>query len=266
MLKINVLKITFFLFSYATVFGQTSKEILTSYIERSFNHKLKDVSVILMRGKYITSLPRQNELNPVRRFTEYSKPNGVRKNEIITDNNTTVICFDGKEEIVTRNGKLIILPDLRIKNDTYDTTLEAKKSPKYEFINYLADAWLENEGEKFELVGKEVINKHECFILKSTTYIKEKEIYYYIDVVSFLPLSAKFIDKLVDSVSDIEFEDYKVVDGLIFPFKKKIYSYNFNNKDRRFFTGIQYEEIIINPKIDDSIFDCSKLTKPIIKE
>ncbi|TAH20513.1 MAG: hypothetical protein EAZ08_05450 [Cytophagales bacterium] len=76
----------------------------------------------------------------------------------------------------------------------------------------------------------------------------------------------KSVYSIGERISETNFEDYRVVDGFLLSFSQKICSYQISNEKVKSFIGVKYNEIVINPKIDDSIFDCSKPSKIIIKE
>lgn len=264
-MKINALTFIFTLFFYVS-FGQTSEEIIRKNIEISFKGDSKKIISLLLKGRYMTNLVIKGASRPPQQFTEYVKNDGKSKNEIWSNNDVTIICYDGKERIMTYNGKIVEIPDLEIKNESHDTIIKYKDSPKYEFINYLADAWAEGQSSKFELIGKEFIENQECYVLKSDTYLKSQIIYCYISTDKYMLLRLKSAYLTGNRVSETNFEDYREVDGFLLPFANKIYSYQIDNETIKTFTGVKYDEIVINPKIDDSIFDCSKPSKVIIKE
>jgi len=261
-MKTIFLIITFTFFFYSLTLAQQADEVIKKYVEVSFKGDVSKIVCLLRKGTYISSLPKSKISN----FTTYAKNDGRRKNEIKTDNHVTIICYDGKEEVVTSNGIIMEYPDLKVKNDKYDTILKAKYPAKQEFIDYLADAFVEGTSRKFELIGKEVIDKQECYVLKSDTYLQDKVVYCYVTTDKYLLLRSKFLHLIGESVSETDFEDYREVDGFLFPFTMKIHSYQVDGERYKSFTGVRYNEIIINPKIDDSIFDCSKPNKITIKE
>jgi hypothetical protein len=233
------------------------------------NNQLNNISSLIEKGLSFNSVIMPNHQNPRKSFINYRKISGQRKSEIESGNVKTVVCFDGKSEVIFHDGKIITLPYLEVRNENYDTILSYNPNhpPKEPFFNDLVDAYYKGEIDKFEFIGEEVIGENlQCFVIKSNLYRENKTLLYYIDNKDYLIRLEKKIDNITKMIIETYFYNYRICQDFLLPFELKIYTYGLNHESYRPILLVKYNSIILNPKIDDSIFDCSKLTKPVIKE
>jgi hypothetical protein len=247
--------------------AQSFIDIVEKYIAMNGGYeKLKSINTIFSSevGKIV--VPHLEPRKDVAR--NYNRKRMVYRHEIKGEGDSLlIICSDGNNEVIIKNGKLVKLPDRKVLNDKYDTMLVSGKPVDYPFINYIVDAYIENKINEFEIAGEEVISGKKCIILKSKTYKPFQNIYLYIDKTDYMLVKIKNMNQLTSLTIETFIDAYTNVEGVLFPLTKRVYSYSENDsKKQKVFTQVTYDSIIINPKIDESIFDCSKLTKPVIKE
>lgn len=110
------------------------------------------------------------------------------------------------------------------------------------FFNY------KERGHKVEYTGKDTIDGIEVFVLKLTR-TNDKVENWYLDTKTYLEYLCKsdWVDFSRTLPSEIFFDDFQTVDGLVIPF---FTDRTFWQRDRI----LQIEEVEINPEVDESIF------------
>ena len=107
----------------------------------------------------------------------------------------------------------------------------------------------EEKGHKLEYAGTEEMEGTEVYVLELDTKEGDK-ITYYVDVDSYLILKEKNKKMVQGAEREFEavFSNYNDVDGMIFPFSLIVMM------GGQAVTDLVFEEIIINPDIDESFF------------
>ena len=141
------------------------------------------------------------------------------------------------------------------KNDSEDTENMKRESGDF------PDAWLDykKKGYTAEMMGKEQVEGTECFKVKLTKkplIVEGKEedniVYYYFDTENYVPLVQEqeiSSGNMKGQMSQTVFSDYDEVDGIYFPFS--ITSKLKGGEGQ----AVIVENITLNPKVDNSIFD-----------
>ena len=121
------------------------------------------------------------------------------------------------------------------------------------FLNY------KDKGYIAELIGKEEIDGAECFKIKLTKkplVIDGNEVenvsFYFFDTENFVPIVVHSEIKsgpMKGQVSEIKMSDYQEVEGLYFPFSMV---QGLKGQEGQ---TITFDQISINPEIEDSEFD-----------
>ena len=121
------------------------------------------------------------------------------------------------------------------------------------FLNY------KDKGYFAELIGKEEIDGAECFKIKLTKkplVIDGNEVenvsFYFFDTENFVPIVVHSEIKsgpMKGQVSEIKMSDYQEVEGLYFPFSMV---QGLKGQEGQ---TITFDQISINPEIEDSEFD-----------
>lgn len=145
-------------------------------------------------------------------------------------------------------------------------TMEAEKSDSETTENIkresgdFPDAFLDykEKGYTIELMGKETVEGAECFKIKLTKKPKLVDgqdvaniSYYFFDTENYVPIVVEqevVTGESKGSISRITFSDYQEVEGLYFPFSM---SQGIKGGASQ---AINFEEIKLNPTIDDEIF------------
>lgn len=135
-----------------------------------------------------------------------------------------------------------------------EATENAKRSAKdgaSPFLNY------EEKGYTVELVGSETVEGVECYKLKMTKgkiLVDGEEVdnvsYTYFDKENFVPIQAEqeiMSGEMKGQMAYTIFSDYQEVDGLYFAF-------SITNKSSMGEQAIEFDEIEVNPEVDDAIF------------
>ena len=163
----------------------------------------------------------------------------------------TEIVFQGMTQIMVSDGETgWIISPFQGKTEPEKANEEMMKQAKQErditgpLFNY------KEKGNKVELVGKEELEGTDVYKVKITR-IDGDVSYQFIDASNYLLLKEtskhKFQDKEVES--ETLFSNYKMIDGINFPFTVEV-------RQAGESTGqiVTVENIEVNPKVDDSIF------------
>ena len=131
------------------------------------------------------------------------------------------------------------------------------------FLNY------KDKGYVAELIGKEEIDGAECFKIKLTKkplVIDGNEVenvsFYFFDTENFVPIVVHSEIKsgpMKGQVSEIKMSDYQEVEGLYFPFSMV---QGLKGQEGQ---TITFDQISINPEIEDSEFDFPEETETSLK-
>lgn len=228
---------TIALCSWLPLHGQTVEEIIAKSIEaRGGIRKIKSVQSQRMSG-HITIGNTEGTLR-----IERKRPAKMRE-EITIDGKTIIRATDGKSgwAINPFSGStdpVALSPDdlkLVVQQADLDRPL----------VDYQA------KGNQVELVGRDKLDGKEVYKLKVT--LKDGQIRYdYIGVASSLEL--KWEGRVVRNGEDYQaesyFQDYRSVDGLLYPFVIDSSSPGLADVQK-----VEFEKIELNPPLDDARFE-----------
>lgn len=183
------------------------------------------------------------------------KINGIRsyKSKLITSQNgnsyETEFILKGKDKLVL----VYKYPDNNITyklNGSEGVEISQNKrrllaNNEVESLKTMCNLYAEinfvNKGYKFELIGKELIDKNETYKVKVINETNEI-FFYYIDTKTFYNI------KLESKNGSTYFSEYKLIDGILCSFKSR-----FVQKDNKLM--IEKKDVQFNPNIEDSFFD-----------
>ena len=113
------------------------------------------------------------------------------------------------------------------------------------------------KGNKVELIGKEEMEGTDAFKLKITRPTGDI-VYFYIDAQNYLLLKETRKQKMRDKEIESEtlFSNYKIVNGINFPFVMEERAVGESSGQ-----AFTVESIEVNPKVDDSIFKMPEAAK-----
>lgn len=228
-----------------SVRAQTADDVVNSYFNNSGGKdKWASVKTIRMQGK----IRMQSVDIPV---TILQGANGKMKVSTFVNGTEFVqAAYDGTTAWST--NAVTKLPEKMSEEDTYNIRQDASADFPDPFLNY------KNKGYIVEVQGKEQVGNIEFVKVKLiknpqklNNQIRENSVYYYMDAQSFVPL--KSLSTLVKGpirgiTQEIEYADYRKVDGLLFPFEMR---YRMNGQPGQ---TVFIEKVTINSALDDKEF------------
>lgn len=244
-----LLSVITFLLSTQFLVAQTADEIIQKYIAaRGGKEKLDAIKTIYMEGSE-EIYGRSQQFEIVIENKKFYRKDVIYPNRKIFDiliDSPALSAFTNLKNGVTK------LADSVAKSRKYKLDIEGS------LINYAL------KGHKVDFIKKDTINgATECYKLKFTSNIGT-EIYYWFDAKTFLKVQSSIIDtapiytlsnKRIDlPVEDIiSYNNYRMVDGVLFPFSQTISVYSHELKKElgtiNTFYVIITPNIVINPNL-----------------
>ncbi len=239
----------FFIFIAHFLYGQNLKDIFEKYIaNRGSYQKLSQITTLNIEGEYRSSVTEQRKATY---FSYFFKRGNIYIQECkheVSDRGM-IICSDGIEEVTIQG-----------------TRFNKNKPANYPLIDDLTDAYLTSQENKFTYESIELVGGKICYLLKSDTYKSGQTLHYYLDTLTYLPILFKSAYHHSGLLIEEYWSDYQWTDGLLYPFTQRMYAYVSDKSKSSVFTDVSIKRVIINPKLPDDFFDCSKLSKAITKE
>ena len=156
-----------------------------------------------------------------------------------TEGSNRIKSYDGKEGWILLNNELKEMPEGEDK----------EMAEEAEFYGELVLA--QERGHQLDLLGKEKLNGKKVFKIKMTKSATDEQ-FYYVNAENYL---LEMVSEHSEDVSwkgtefKTTFDDYRLVDGLLFPFKMGLYA---NDELMRNYITT---EIKVNVPVDDQIFN-----------
>ncbi len=159
--------------------------------------------------------------------------------DLQTEGLKRIKSYDGKEGWILLNDELQAMPE----GEDIEMAEEA------EFYGELVLA--QERGHQLELLGREYLDGAQVYKIKMTKFPTDEQFYY---------LNAEtFLEEMVAEYSEdiswkgvlfrTTFDDYRMVDGLLFPFKMSLFA------DDRLLRTFDTQEILVNIPVEDAVFD-----------
>lgn len=231
------------LLAAATVHAQSADRIVSEYIRAIGGmEKIKKVNTVKMSGNFV-----QGTL--IIPMTMYQKRPNLSLVEVTFQGMTQKVGFDGTEawSIDPFQGR------------TVPTKLDADQTKRQRFqadidgplVDYSA------KGHKLEFIGKETIDGVPAYQVRLTT--PEGDTYdYFFDEETYLLVKEKSHVKMQDGsteTQEMNFSDYKEVNGLLYPHSMEMVS---TFQGQKFSSYINIEQVQHNLPLDDSMFQMPK--------
>ena len=246
MRKVLSLILIGFIFILGKVYaGETLEEVLAkNYQARGGLEKLKSIKSLYMEGKIVMPAAQSMEMS-VKMWIK--RPNKIRT-ESTMQGKKIVQAYDGEKAwwIMPFLGseKPQLMPETQAENvkeqaEGWDPLVNYKK------LNY-----------KLEYLGKDEVEGTEVYKLKLTKK-SGRIVYYYLDTESGIEIKTETYIKRGESEYKVEteFGDYKEVNGIMIPF------YIENKSNGKTISQLTLQKVVINPEIEDSIFEMPASSK-----
>lgn len=225
--------------------AQTADEAVTNYLNNSGGKdKWASVKTIRMEGK----IRMQSVEIPL---TILQGTDGKMKvSTWINGTEFVQSAYDGTTAWST--NPVTKRPEKMSEEDTYNIRQEASADFPDPFLNY------RDKGYKVDVEGKEKVGNTEYVKVKLTknpqkvnNQVQENSVYYYMDAQSYVPFKSfsTVVKGPVRGLSqEIEYTDYRKVDGFLFPFEMR---YRMNGQPGQ---TVFIEKIILNSPLNNTEF------------
>jgi zinc protease len=170
----------------------------------------------------------------------------------------SVYLFPGKMAMsITAQGQVfqsVIVNGNRAKVSSMGQAQIVEGSDANEYIEqtrYFDELFFAEPKASLELVGVEIVEGKNAFVVEWTNSRGEKSLHYY-DAESKLKLRSTSTRNIGDQIvtQTADFADYKAIDGIMFPFTNKV-----SGGGMPMPLVVKYKEIKVNGAIDASVFD-----------
>lgn len=224
--------------------AQTADEVITKFIDaKGGKEKLASLQTL----KVVSSFQMGPDMKAPMTRTYIN--NKCMRMELSIQGMTMVQCLNGESGwyISPFQGKTE--PEKMNEDDLKEVKQEADITGP--LFNY------KEKGNKVELIGKEEMEGTDVFKLK-VTRASGDIVYLFIDASNYMLLKETVKQKTKDKEveADILFSNYKMVEGISFPF-----SMEFRQAGESAGQTITVESIEVNPKVDESIFKMPEAKK-----
>lgn len=225
--------------------AQTADEVVSNYLNNSGGKdKWASVRTIRMEGK----IRMQSVEIPV---TILQGTDGKMKvSTWINGTEFVQSAYDGTTAWST--NAVTKRPEKMSDEDTYNIRQDASADFPDPFLNY------KNKGYKVDVEGKEQVGNTEYVKVKLTknpqkvnNKVRENSVFYYMDAQSYVPLKSfsTLIKGPVRGIAqEIEYADYRKVDGFLFPFEMR---YRMNGQPGQ---TVLIEKITLNSALNEQEF------------
>ncbi len=223
--------------SYCYSQDVSAEYIIEKYSRANGKEKLAEVQTMIMEGVIV-----RNDVMPVIYY--YSRPDKYMMKYDRADI-TAFTVYDGNNAWYTTPWTGNVIPEILSNEDAkYIKTIA-------EFGDMLLNA--QSNAHTVTFVNEEEINGNMHYILDLEHSTTGLVMTYYVDKETLLLTQTKIERQSGENTFNQKtvYKEFKSVDGIMFPFIQELY---FN--DRR--TSItEFEEIILNPEIDDDFYSIS---------